>query len=116
MGLKAEAPGQAGSPTKSSRTSGLAQLEELPAQLPCVEGPGIVYPQGGLDLWRKMLTPASANRRARFFWEGCACARRLNQAPWRSEGYLQDGWVQELKEVPPHRGIEPVTLKDTKSP
>lgn len=47
-----------------------------------------------------------------FFFAGpCWCQASLNQAPWWSEFYMQDGWVQEKNEVPPYTGAESMTKR-----
>lgn len=71
-------------------------------------------PQGGLGHWRKM-APVGTRRKAAT-WQGfsagpCWCQASLNQAPWRSEVYMQDGWVQEKNKVPPHTGAKPMTKR-----
>ena len=96
------------------QTSGLAQLEKLPTQPPWVEGQGTMNPQGGLGHWRKM-APVGTRRKAAT-WQGfsagpCWCQASLNQAPWRSEVYMQDGWVQEKNKVPPHTGAKSMTKR-----
>ena len=97
------------------QTSGLAQLEKLHTQLPEWRDQAlwtlkVAWATGGK--WH-LQAPAERQPLGKvFFFAGpCWCQASLNQAPWWSEVYMQDGWVQEKNKVPPHTGAEPMTKR-----